>query len=780
MIRVKNILSLSLLIFVSCEFHTAMDPLYPIPVLKVKMGDEKAFDLSNYFRNENVSLLFNESLQHISLLGNELIIDASSVTSGFENISLIADGQPIHILIEYEFMARHTFSFESEKANTVVVMGGFNDWSRSALPLLKRGNHFSRTVFMSPKKHEYKFVVDGTEEIDPKNPVFISNNIGGWNSILDLRDQNITESGMLVKNNHKGNWLHFEYLPSNDGASPQDWIVLLDNKVLHADIVDLLSGGGVKVNISGVKEGLLRIFGRDSKGRMIPENQTIIRNAEPLSSNSDDWHFAIIYNIMVDRFKDGDSLNNKPIHDPKLHELANFMGGDFAGIQQKLDEGYFKDLGVNTLWISPIQKQPDSSWVEWVPPNRTFSGYHGYWPIEPRKIDPRFGKSEEFHSIVKAAHQTGTKVILDFVSNHVHQDHPYLRDHKNWFGTVNLPDGRLNIRQWDGDTRLTTWFDEFIPSFDFPSAPVAINQVVEDAMWWMGKYDLDGFRQDAVKHVPHSFWKSLTRSAKIRFPEKNIYQIGETFGSDELIGSYVNPAELDAQFNFSIYFNSRGVFSSDQPNFSDLGDVIAENRSTFGPIHLMGNITSSHDQLRFSGYADGQIQFSDNGTARSFDDPVGKIRQLSTYSKMANFHAFNISQPGIPIIYYGEEIALMGEGDPGNRRMMRFNISDNEMELKKTFSVLNGLRTEYSSLALGDQMILYNEGPVLVLLKKYFNEMILVAFNNSQDSKTIEIEFPFENTLLTKLIGPGHYEMNDKLIKLTINPLSHDFYFSEK
>ena len=585
---------------------------------------------------------------------------------------------------------------------------------------------------------------------------------------------------MLVKNHHKGNWLHFEYLPSNEGASPQDWIVLLDNKELHADIVDLLSGGGVKVNISGVKEGLLRIFGRDSKGRMIPENQTIIRNGEPLSTNSDDWHFAIIYNIIVDRFRDGDSSNNKPIHDPKLHELANFMGGDFAGIQQKLDEGYFKDLGVNTLWISPIQKQPDSSWVEWVPPNRTFSGYHGYWPIEPRKIDPRFGKSEEFHSIVKSAHQTGTKVILDFVSNHVHQDHPYLRDHKDWFGTVNLPDGRLNIRQWDGDTRLTTWFDEFIPSFDFPSAPVAINQVVEDAMWWMGEYDLDGFRQDAVKHVPHSFWKSLTRSAKIRFPEKNIYQIGETFGSDELIGSYVNPAELDAQFNFSIYFNSRGVFSSDQPNFSDLGDVIAENRSTFGPIHLMGNITSSHDQLRFSGYADGQIQFSDNGTARSFDDPVGKIRQLSTYSKMANFHAFNISQPGIPIIYYGEEIALMGEGDPGNRRMMRFNISDNEMELKKTFSLLNGLRTEYSSLALGDQMILYNEGPVLVLLKKYFNEMILVAFNNSQDSKTIEIEFPFENTLLTKLIGPGHYEMNDKLIKLTINPLSHDFYFSEK
>ena len=95
MIQVKNILSLSLLIFDSCEFHTAMDPLYPIPVLKVKMGEQKAFDLSNYFRNQNVSLLFNESLQHISLTGNELKVNASLMTSGFENISLIADGQPI-------------------------------------------------------------------------------------------------------------------------------------------------------------------------------------------------------------------------------------------------------------------------------------------------------------------------------------------------------------------------------------------------------------------------------------------------------------------------------------------------------------------------------------------------------------------------------------------------------------------------------------------------------------------------------------------------------------
>jgi glycosidase len=481
---------------------------------------------------------------------------------------------------------------------------------------------------------------------------------------------------------------------------------------------------------------------------------------------------------MVDRFLDGNPTNNKPIHDPKLHDLANFMGGDFAGIQEKIKDGYFNDLGVNTLWISPIQKQPDSSWVEWIPPNRTFSGYHGYWPVSPRKTDLRFGSNEEFQSVVQNAHRTNTKVILDFVSNHVHQNHPYYKEFPKWFGDVNLTDGRINIRQWDGDTRLTTWFDEFIPSFDFPSAPGAIDQVVEDALWWMEEYDLDGFRQDAVKHVPHSFWRSLTQSARKRFPEKNIYQIGETFGSDDLIGSYVNPAELDGQFNFSIYFNARGPFSSNKADFSDLGRIIEENRHSFGPIHLMGNITSSHDQFRFTGYADGQMKLSDNGTARSFDDPVGKIRHKSTYSKLANFHAFNISQPGVPIIYYGEEIAMMGEGDPGNRRMMRFDLSEKEADLKNQFSQLNKLRVKYPSLAVGDQIILLSDGPVFATFKVYFDEKVLVMINQSPKNEIVNIKLPISVESLKNCLSDNSVIIKDNSIQLTLKPYSHSFYYA--
>ena len=287
---VKKILSFSLIFFISCGNHTETDPLYPVPILKVKLGEIKTFHLSNYFRDEKVYLLYNQSMNHISLDNNDLIIDALSVSPGFEEISLLANGHPLTLFIKYDWMVKHTFLYESESAENVVIMGGFNDWSRTALPLEKNENLFTQTLFMEPKKHEYKFVVDGKEEIDPANPVFMSNNIGGWNSILDLSEKNQTESGQLIKSSHDGKWLIFDYLSPNNGPQAQEWTVLLNNTKLHADIIDPMLKGGLKINIASIDDGLLRIIGRDSYGKMISENQTILKDGKPLSTESEDWH----------------------------------------------------------------------------------------------------------------------------------------------------------------------------------------------------------------------------------------------------------------------------------------------------------------------------------------------------------------------------------------------------------------------------------------------------------------------------------------------------------
>ena len=133
----------------------------------------------------------------------------------------------------------------------------------------------------------------------------------------------------------------------------------------------------------------------------------------------------------------------------------------------------------------------------------------------------------------------------------------------------------------------------------------------------------------------------------------------------------------------------------------------------------MGNITSSHDQLRFIGIADGQVSWSDDGTERTFIEPPRPVQNESSYSKLANFHAFNISIPGVPVVYYGEEIGLMGSGDPGNRRPMRFDVNTEkrERELFEKISQLNELRSKYTALAVGDLETLKAEGPLLIFKK---------------------------------------------------------------
>ncbi|MBC8402843.1 MAG: hypothetical protein H8E14_15265, partial [Candidatus Marinimicrobia bacterium] len=397
------------------------------------------------------------------------------------------------------------------------------------------------------------------------------------------------------------------------------------------------------------------------------------------------------------------------------------------------------------------------------------------WPIRPREVDPRFGSESELKELVKLAHARGIKVILDFVSNHVHEDHIYYREHPEWFGSMHLPDGTVNIRNWSEETRLTTWFDEFIPSFDFPSAPAAIDQVVEDALWWLETFNFDGFRQDAVKHVPHAFWKKLTAEMKTRFPDRDFYQIGETFGSDQLIGSYVNPGELNSQFNFAIYFNARGPFSADVADFGHLATILNDNPDTFGPVNLMGNITSSHDQVRFMAFADGQLSFSDNGTERAFHDPPGAVRNNTSYNKHVNFTAFNLTIAGVPVVYYGEEMGLMGAADPGNRRPMRFGseLSAIEQTTLKRISALIKLRQQYSALAIGDYIPLLIEGPVLVFGKAYFDEFIMVAINQSAVSHSISIELPVKVKRLTDLVTGSSREISSTGSTLELAPYSH-------
>lgn len=777
----KTFFIIVLIYIVGCTQYEVVN-ISNFSTVVLQTGIEKEIDLSKY-----ISKIGDVSIGQVDGVNVHYATDTKSLKSKADNnkplivLPMVVNGEQFSLLLRINPMVAHTFTYKPESTESnIVVMGQFNDWSRTALPLSDEDNDgvYERIVYLKPQRHEYKFVVDGVELIDPTNPIFISNNIGGWNSILDLSEFRLESGGRIIKEKWEKGLLTYYYNPIDDNSALKELILIHNNSIVEEELYNIDEKNLISVDYMKLGEGTLRIIGVDEKDRVIPENITIIKNGKPLNpiDHPQDWHFAVLYNLTVDRFLDGDKSNTIHVKTNDLHDLANFHGGDLSGIIQKLEEGYFTNLGINAIWLSPLNRQPDSAYVEWIPPYRKFTGYHGYWPIAPRTIDTRYGTEEELNKLVELAHSRNIKVILDFVSNHVHEEHPYFKEHREWFGNVQLQDGEMNIRNWSEETRLTTWFDEFIPSFDYPSAPKAIEQIVDDAIWWLETFDFDGFRQDAVKHVPHDFWKHLTAEMKAKFPKKYLYQIGETFGSDELILDYVNPGELDAQFNFAIYFNARGPFTSDNADFSNLAKIIENNLSTYQPINLMGNITSSHDQLRFIGIADGQVSFNDNGTERTFINPPSVVQHESSYAKLANFHAFNISIPGVPVVYYGEEIGLMGAGDPGNRRPMRFgaNINENETNLFNEIARLNKLRSKYPSLALGDLEIIKAEGPILILEKSYFAEKIIVAINNGSVNKYVESDIQYGK--LKDLLTDEIKYINDRKFELDILPYSYGIY----
>ena len=156
--------------------------------------------------------------------------------------------------------------------------------------------------------------------------------------------------------------------------------------------------------------------------------------------------------------------------------------------------------------------------------------------------------------MITTAHENNKNVLLDYVANHVHLEHPVYQQHPEWATDLYLPDSTLNTEKWD-EYRLTTWFDTHLPTLDLEN-PLVYEAMSDSALYWFENFEIDGFRHDATKHIPEVFWRTLTRKLKQRvmIPEnRSIYQIGETYGNAELIGSYVNSGQMDAQFDFNFF-----------------------------------------------------------------------------------------------------------------------------------------------------------------------------------------------------------------------------------
>ena len=484
------------------------------------------------------------------------------------------------------------------------------------------------------------------------------------------------------------------------------------------------------VNEHGISNDLLIPL---EKGRPVIQPERLDRK---------DKHTLIMYQVFIDRFFNGNPSNDRRINSSQVHPKVDYYGGDLEGVLRKIDVGFFNDLGINTIWLSPITQNPYDAWGQIEDPKTRFSGYHGYWPLYITKVDDRFGNDSIFTRLLHQAHGKQMNVILDHVANHMHQDAPTLREHPDWVTSPVTPDGRPNFELWD-EFRLTTWFDKHIPKFDF-SRPEVCKALSDSAIYWLENFNLDGFRHDATKHIDELFWRTLTRKIVKKFPERAVFQIGETYGSPSLINSYVKKGMLDGQFDFNLYHTFLNSTVNTDGSFVDLWNELRSGLMQYGYHNLMGNISGNHDKARYISLAGGALAMDEDHKL------AGWKRDITTgsptgYEYLALLHAFNMTLPGIPCIYYGDEIGMPGANDPDNRRMMEFDgYSPMQIRLKERVKRLTSLRKENMALLYGDLFPLHVSPDVLAYVRIYMDQVVAVCINKGDDFFDIRsLELPF-------------------------------------
>jgi len=653
------------------------------------------------------------------------------------------------ILLKKNLKEKITITYKSApKIKDVKIKGEFNAWNPDKNKFTVENGVWKTQIVAAPGRYAYVFIINGKETIDPLAKEKVSNGMGGYNSILNVGNIN-PKLPKLYTNSHKGKDLLLQYSGKVDSI-----IIFWQNYQLSSRYYSIKNKSILikdPFQVNDYKRSYYRVWAYNSEGisndLLIPlQNGHLLRNAANISRK--EKYGNIIYNIMIDRFVDGDTANTKKLNSPEVLPKVDYYGGDLQGINDKIVQEYFSKLNINSLWISPIIQNPWDAWGQINNPKTKFSGYHGYWPISSTQIDKRFGNDAIFKTLIADAHAENINIFLDYVANHVHQSHPLYKQHPDWTTALYLPDGTKNTQNWDSH-RLTTWFDDFLPTLDF-SKPEVVNAMTDSALFWLNKFDLDGFRHDATKHIQLAFWRTLTYKIKKQIIEpKNrvIYQIGETYGSPELINSYVNSGELDGQFDFNVYDAAISALAIPNVSFENLKYKIEKSLKVYGNHNLMGYITGNQDKPRFISLADGSVAFDEDSKLAGWKRKI-EVKDTIAYYKLSQLTALMASIPGIPVIFYGDEFGMPGANDPDCRRMMRFGKDLTAQEtatLNRTKKIFY-LRKHKLPLIYGDTKILRADETSFVVLRQYFDKIALLIINKSSEKKKLKITLPKEFT----------------------------------
>lgn len=553
------------------------------------------------------------------------------------------------------------------------------------------------------------------------------------------------------------------------GSRPEKVVALWQNCQIPEENISLTDNQIVvtipAVASSAQPRSYLRVFASTDSA---PKSDILVLldNGKPVTQKEQltrhDPETQILYSLLIDRFNNGNKANDWKYNKPEeVLPQVDYLGGDIAGVTQKIEEGFFEAMGINTIWISPITQNPYDVWGQYHNPDTKFTGYHGYWPIYITKVEERFSTDDELHTMLETAHKHNMNVVLDYVANHLHINSPLFQAHPEWATDSITPDGRRNFELWD-EFRLTTWFDVHIPSLNYELTEV-VDQLTDSALYWVKNFEFDGYRHDACKHIPLNYWRTFTRKIMTdpQLSDRKLWMIGETYGDAALIGSYVKTGMLNSQFDFNIYHTAIDALANHGNTMKNIAAAVNESQYAYGAHHTMGNISGNHDKARFVSLAGGALSWDEDSKAAGYNRHVGVGDSVRGFSKQLMLNKLNLTLPGVPCIYQGDEYGQEGANDPDNRRFMRFEgynrfEQHNLDEVKK----LGLERRNNIVLQLGDYILLRSTETEYVFLRVYLGKAVLVAFNNADTSVDFDVEIPAG---LTSEAGTRtvHVEAND-------------------
>lgn len=454
-----------------------------------------------------------------------------------------------------------------------------------------------------------------------------------------------------------------------------------------------------------------------------------------------DWDESVIYFMVTDRFFDGNESNNTA-SGAKTYGKDNaglYHGGDFAGITQKLD--YLEDLGINTIWITPIVENIPGVTVtdtgkEDVPYN---AAYHGYWASDFTKLNPTLGTKEEFQTLIDQAHSRGIRIMVDIVVNHAGYDTD--------FGDM--------IRSGDDIVSGSDQKDSLSNLPDFRTEDPAVSaQLVKWQTQWVKDFGIDYFRVDTVKHVENDTWAELKNA--LTEVDSDFKMIGEYAGGGYASnGNTLGTGEMDSDLDFD--FNDQAT-NFVKGNISSVESFLTSRNSGLNNTYMTGQFLGSHDEDGF------KKKLLDGGMA---EDAATAASMVAA--------SLQITAKGQPVIYYGEEIGLTGLNNypyQTNRYDFDWTMVNSDNKTYQHYKKMLSIRNAYTDVfARGDRktILASDENGYDIVSRSYKGTKLYVGLNIKDVAQTVEIPVSENNgTVLKDLYSGKTYTVSNGKIKVII------------